>query len=129
MLKQYSKALIYIALAAVAFLVTAVSDNQLTIEETLNLAVIVLGAVGVYLVPNLASGVGAYAKSGVAFLTAAIVALLSFLTDGVTLAEWLQVLLAAFAGIGVYIVPNEPRLWKPTGVTEKAQETLVTPRE
>lgn len=109
MLKQYSKALIYIALAAVAFLVTAVSDNTLTIEETLNLAVIVLGAVGVYLVPNLQAGPGAYAKSGIAFLTAAIVAVLSFLTDGVTLAEWLQVLLAAFAGIGVYIVPNEPR--------------------
>jgi len=107
MLKQYTKALIYIALAAVGFLVTALSDDVLTLEEVLNLVVIVLGAVAVYLVPNLQAGPGAYLKAFVAFLTAGIVALLSFLTGGVTLSEWLQVLIAAFAGIGVFIVPNE----------------------
>lgn len=107
MLKQYSKAIIYIALAAVGFLVTAISDNALSTEELLNLVVVVLGAVGVYLVPNLDRGVGAYAKTIIAFLTAAVVALLSFLSGGVTTAEWLQVILAAFTGIGVYIVPNE----------------------
>lgn len=108
MLKLYSKAILMIALTAVGFLVTAVADDVLTLEELLNLVVMVLGAVVVYLVPNLPTGVGAYAKTIAAFLTAAVVALLSFLTDGVTLTEWLQVLLAAFAGIGVFIVPNEP---------------------
>lgn len=107
MLKMYAKAILMIALTAVTFLVTAVADDVLVLEEVLNLVVMVLGAVLVYLVPNLPSGIGAYAKTGVAFLTAAVVALLSFLTDGVTLTEWLQVLLAAFAGVGVFIVPNE----------------------
>ena len=106
-LKLYAKAIIYIVLAAVTFLVTAVADNLLTVDELLNLVVIVLGAVVVYLVPNLPAGVGAYAKAIAAFTTAAVIALLSFLTDGVTVTEWLQVLLAAFAGVGVYIVPNE----------------------
>lgn len=106
-LKLYAKSVIYIALTAVTFLVTAAADNLLTIDEVLNLTVVVLGAVVVYLVPNLPSGVGAYAKTVAAFATAALVALLSFLTDGVTLTEWLQVILAAFAGVGVYIVPNE----------------------
>lgn len=107
MLKQYSKAIMYIALAAVAFLVTAVFDNALSTEELLNLVVIVLGAIAVYFVPNLPAGPGGYLKAVVAFLTAGVVALLSFLTDGVSIAEWLQVILAAFAGVGVYIIPNE----------------------
>lgn len=108
MLTTYAKAIVYIALAAVGFLITALSDNIVTTDELLNLVVIVLGAVVVYLVPNLDTGIGAALKAVAAFATAAIVALLSFLTDGVTIAEWLQVLLAAFAGIGVYIVPNAP---------------------
>lgn len=108
MIKMYAKALIYIALAAVAFLVTALSDSVLALDEILNLVIVVLGAVGVYLVPNLDQGVGAYAKTIIAFVTAGIVALLSYLTGGVSVTEWLQVILAAFAGIGVYIVPNEP---------------------
>lgn len=107
MIKQYAKAIIYIALAAVAFLVTALTDNILSLEELLNLVVIVIGAIVVYLVPNLDAGPGAYAKTGAAFLTAGIVALISFLTDGVTVTEWLQVLVTAFAGVGVFIVPNE----------------------
>lgn len=107
MLKLYSKAILMIVLTAVTFLVTAAADDVLTLDEVLNLIVMVLGAVVVYLVPNLPTGIGAYAKTIAAFLTAGVVALLAFLTDGVTLTEWLQVLLAAFAGVGVFIVPNE----------------------
>lgn len=108
MIKQYAKALMYIALAAVAFLVTALSDSVLALDEILNLVVVVAGAFGVYWVPNLPAGAGAYAKTIIAFVTAGVIALLSFLTGGVSLTEWMQVLLAAFAGIGVYITPNEP---------------------
>jgi hypothetical protein len=106
-LAAYAKAIVYIALTAVAFLVTAVADNVLTVDEVVNLAVLVVGAIGVYWAPNLTDGPRRYTKAGVAFAVAGLVALLSFLNDGVTLSEWLQVILAAFAGIGVYIVPNE----------------------
>lgn len=107
MIKLYAKAITYIALAAVAFLITALSDDTLGLDEILNLVIVVLGAIAVYLVPNLPAGAGQYAKTIVAFLTAGLVALLAFLTGGVSITEWLQVILAAFAGIGVYIVPNE----------------------
>ncbi len=103
---QYGKAITYIALAAVAFLTTALTDNELSTEELLNLVVVVLGAIGVYAIPNFPESVARYAKTGVAFLTAGVIAGLSFYTDGVTTTEWLQIILAAFAAVGVYIVPN-----------------------
>lgn len=108
MLKQYAKSVLYIALAAAAFLVTALSDNRVTVEELINLAIITIGAVGVYWAPNVAGTSRAYLKGVVAFGVAGLVALLSFLSGGVTPAEWLQVGIAALAGIGVVIVPNEP---------------------
>jgi hypothetical protein len=107
-LAGHAKSLIYVFLAAVAFLATAASDDALTNEEVLNLTVVVLGAVLVYWVPNLKAGVGRWLKMIIAFAIAGIVAGLSFLTDGVTPSEWMQIILAAFAGVGVYITPNEP---------------------
>jgi hypothetical protein len=112
-ISHYGKSITYIALAAVTFLVTALSDNTLAIEEILNLVVVVLGAIGVYAVPNLPEGTAKYAKTGIAFLTAAVIAALSFLTGGIVTSEWLQIIIAAFTAIGVYIVPNE---LKKTGV-------------
>lgn len=106
---QYAKALLYIALAAVTFLVTALVDSVLSVEEIWNLVIVVVGAIVVYLVPNLPTTIGQYAKTIAAFVTAFAVALLSFLTGGITVTEWLQIILAAFAGVGVYIIPNEPQ--------------------
>jgi hypothetical protein len=103
----YAKALMYIALTAVGFLATALTDNALSTEEVLNLAIMVIGAVGVYAVPNLPEGWRSYSKTIIAAVTAGLVALLSFLTDGVTAAEWMQVVVAAFAGVGVFIAPNQ----------------------
>lgn len=107
-LSHYAKAITYIAMAALTFLVTALTDNVLSVEELLNLVVIVLGAVGVYLIPNFPEGFAKAAKTGVAFLTAAVIAALSFLTGGIEVTEWIQIVLAAFAAVGVYIIPNGP---------------------
>lgn len=103
----YAKALMYIALTAVGFLATALTDGGLSTEEILNLTILVAGAVGVYAVPNLPEGWRAYSKTIIAALVAGLVALLSFLTGGITVSEWLQVVMAAFAGVGVYVTPNE----------------------
>jgi hypothetical protein len=105
---HYAKSIVYIALAAVTFLVTALTDNALATDEILNLVVVVLGAIGVYAVPNFPEGFAKAAKTGIAFLTAGVVAALSFLTGGIAMTEWLQIIIAAFTAIGVYIVPNEP---------------------
>ncbi|QIG57905.1 hypothetical protein SEA_PAULODIABOLI_220 [Microbacterium phage PauloDiaboli] len=109
-LSHYAKAITYIAMAGLTFLVTALSDNALTGEELINLLVIVVGAIGVYAIPNFPEGVAKVAKTGVAFATAGLVALLSFWTGGVEVTEWIQVILAAFAAVGVYIVPNGPEV-------------------
>lgn len=126
---HYGKAITYIALAAVTFLVTALSDNVLTGEEILNLVIVVLGAVGVYAVPNIPESFAKYAKTGVAFLTAGVIAALSFWTGGIVATEWLQIVLAAFAAVGVYIVPNGPATATPAVtniINTPAAPVLVT---
>jgi hypothetical protein len=106
---HYAKSLLYIALAVVGVLVTALADDVLTVDELVNVAIIGVGAITVYLVPNLPEGPGRYAKVTVTFIVAGLVALQSFLTGGITTTEWLQIAVAAFAGIGVYVIPNEPK--------------------
>ena len=106
---HYAKSLLYIALATVGVLITALTDNQVTTAELVNIGIVGVGAVTVYLVPNLPTGPGQVAKTLVAFVVAALVAVQSFLSDGITTAEWLQIAVAAFAGIGVYVIPNEPK--------------------
>lgn len=108
MLTTYSKSILMIIASAVTVLVAALSDNVVTVPELVNVAIAIVTAVGVYLVPNLDSGLARYFKFIVALIGAALVSLSSVLTDGVTSAEWLQILLAALAAIGVVIVPNKP---------------------
>lgn len=103
---NYSKSIMYIALAAATFLVTALSDDNLSQDELVNLGIVVVGAIGVYWAPNLSANVTKYFKTAVAFVTAALVSLLSFLSDGISTTEWLQIGIAALAAIGVFIVPN-----------------------
>lgn len=103
---RYAKAIVYIALAAVTVLVTALQDDVVDVAELVNIGIVVVGAIGVYWAPNVPGSWRAYLKGAVAFLTAGLVALLSFLTGGVTVAEWLQIGVAALAGIGVVIIPN-----------------------
>jgi len=105
---HYAKSLLYIALAVVGVLITALADELVTVDELVNVGIIGVGAITVYLVPNLPEGVGRYAKVIVTFIVAGLVALQSFLTGGITMTEWLQIAVAAFAGIGVFVIPNEP---------------------
>lgn len=105
---HYAKSLLYIALAVVGVLVTALADDVLSVDELVNVGIIGVGAITVYLAPNLPAGIGQYTKVIVTFVVAGLVALQSFLTDGITTTEWLQIAVAAFAGIGVYVIPNEP---------------------
>ncbi|SDG21252.1 hypothetical protein [Microbacterium sp. 77mftsu3.1] len=119
MITRYAKSIVYIALTAVMFLVTALSDDALSVEELLNLAVAVIGAVVVYLVPNFSTAVGKYAKTIATAATAGILLAISFLTDGISLVEWMQIGIASLAAIGVYIVPNETRVLSTTAYISK----------
>ncbi len=105
----YAKFIVMAITATVAAVVPALADNVLDATELVNAGIVALGAIGVYIVPNLSTGVAQYFKFAIAFLTAAAVALVSALTDGgVSTVEWLQIGLAAFGAVGLYVIPNTP---------------------
>jgi|GEM_PF-2270780 len=107
---RYAKALIAIATAALSVLVTALADSTVTLVELLAVAVAVVTAVGVYLVPNLPSGVGRYAKAIVAVVGTGLQAAVPLVTEGaITPTGWLLILLALLGAVGVGVVPNTQR--------------------
>ncbi|MBN9376310.1 MAG: hypothetical protein J0I40_13160 [Cellulomonas sp.] len=111
MLTQYAKAIAAIIAAALAVIGAAITDGTITPVEAVTIAIAILTAVVVYLVPNFDAGAQAYAKGVAAFLGAGLAALATVLasTTGwatVTLSDWITVALAALGGIGVVVVPN-----------------------
>ena len=104
---RYAKAIVAILTAAAAVLVTALSDNHVTLVEVLGIFVAVVTAIGVYLVPNLSSGVGRYAKAAVAIVGTGLQAAVPLATEGaITNSGWLLILLAVLGAVSVGIVPN-----------------------
>lgn len=63
-----------------------------------------VGALAVFAAPNVPGAM--YTKSILAALTAALTLLASFITDGVSTSEWLQIGVAVLGAIGVWSVPN-----------------------
>lgn len=112
---HYAKSIGQVLAAGLIILVAALSDGKLAPVELVNIVIAVVTAAGVYVVPNLASGVGGYAKAIVSVVGAALAALSLVLSPGlgfgqVSLADWLTVVLAGLAAIGIGIVPNAPKI-------------------
>jgi hypothetical protein len=108
---QYAKAIVLVLAAGLSIFVAASTDNVVSPVEYTNIGLGILTAIGVYLIPNLQSGVAKYAKTIVAFGGAAVTALAVVVANaadwnGVTQNDWLGVLLAGLAAIGLFIVPN-----------------------
>jgi hypothetical protein len=102
---EVAKAIVYIALSAIGLLIAALGDDHLSLIEIVQLVIVVAGAVPVYLIA------GTIPKTVSAFIVAGAQALLLVIVDvadlgDVSLVSWLVVLVAAFAGIGVAVVPN-----------------------
>ncbi len=110
---SYAKEIIAILAAGANTLATALSAHgNLTSLDWINISLSVLGATMVILIPNLPSGAAHYAKSIVAFSTAAATALANVLaqTTGfshVGGAAWISVFLVGLGAIGLFTVPNE----------------------
>lgn len=107
---HYAKSLLYVGAAALAFLVTASSDDKFTGAEGVNLSVIIVGAGVIYVIPNLPQKFAQYAKTGAAALIALGTTALSFWDGGISTTEWFQIGIAILGSIGVYIVPNESKV-------------------
>lgn len=104
---KYAKAIVAIMTAAATVLATAITDNFVTMDERLGIALAIVNAIAVYLVPNLSAGVGRYAKLIVALVGTGLQAALPLIVDGTfPPSAWLLVLVAALGAVSVGIVPN-----------------------
>ena len=92
--------LIWAIIGGVAlFLKSALGDGGMTDQEWLHVATIAVGAVGVWLFPN--TSILAAAKTWIMALAAVLVLAETFLTGGITPAEWSDLLIVALTTAGV----------------------------
>lgn len=103
-MKIYAKSIGMVLMTVVTAIVAAMTDDVVTTAEWINVAILGFGAASVFAAPNVPGA--AYTKTVLAVLTAALTAVASFLTGGITTAEWLQVLVASAAAVGVYAAPK-----------------------
>lgn len=117
-IKQYLPSLGLVLAAALSFLATALGDSTLTLGEALNLGIVILTGVATYIVPRL-EGLE-WLKPATAGGLAALQALVSLLTDGITSAEWMLIGLSVLGALGVAVtnknVPLTPRSVPPPQV-------------
>jgi hypothetical protein len=97
------KAWAQVVVAVVTGIYAAFTDDRITDQEWVVIGGTAVGALGVYIVPNLAHGIGKYAKGVVSFLTAGLAVLYVVIPGGLTQAETLEVLLAGAAAIGLVV--------------------------
>lgn len=122
-LSHYTKFLAAVLFVVVSALVAALADGSITVEEGINVGIQGGGAIVVYVVPNLPTGIGGYLKLIVQALTAGAVLLVSLLLGGVTLGEWLQVGNAILGVFVVYALPNFPQV---VSVSRDGEPRLAT---
>jgi len=104
---KYSKAIVAILAAGLTVLAAALTDGVVVLDERFGIALAIVNAVAVYLVPNLSAGPGRYAKAIVAVVGTALQAAIPLIVNGsLPASSWLLVLIAALGALSVGIVPN-----------------------
>lgn len=104
-LKPYLPSLGMVAVVVLQALYAAYTDGALTTVELLNVVIALLGAVALYIVPNV-QGAG-WLKPLTAALTAALLVVVNGLTDvGMTPQLWIMAVIQFFGGLGIVIGTN-----------------------
>jgi hypothetical protein len=114
---KYAKLLAMVVTTVLIALVPALSDDVVTVTEWINVAIIAVGAAGVFAAPNVPGA--NYTKAILAVLSAVLVLLASFITDGLSGSELIQLVIAALGALGVYAVPNKGSELTPTVTTKQ----------
>jgi len=107
-LVSYAKAgaaVVATILSAIAAALTG--DSVIDTTEWLNVAVLAVGALGVFAAPNVPGA--RYTKAVLAVLSAVLVLAVNLIADGIDLSEWIQLGLAGLGALGVFAVPNTKR--------------------
>jgi hypothetical protein len=99
-----AKAVVQLVMTVLAAIVPALTAGPLEAAGWINVVVL---AAGVFMVYNAANIPGwAYAKLVASAVSAVAVVLTSALSDGISSAEYIQMILAAAAALGVGAIPN-----------------------
>lgn len=93
-----------VVMAIWAALTDADTTDRITNAEWIVVASIAVGAIGVYIVPNMEATAGRYAKGVVSFLTAALPALSLSIAGGLTQAEMVEAIVVGLAATGLVTV-------------------------
>lgn len=93
-----------VATVLAAILAALTGDNAISATEWVNVAILAVGAAGVFAAPNVPGAT--YTKSVLAVLAAVLAVLASAIVGGISTTEWIQIALAALGALGVYAVPN-----------------------
>jgi hypothetical protein len=104
-MQKYAKLILAIVATVLTGIVAAYTDGHISNSEWINVAIAGVGAAGVFAAPNVPGSM--YTKSIIAVLTAVLTALASFISDGISQAELMQMAVIALAALGVYAVPNK----------------------
>jgi hypothetical protein len=102
-MKKYTKAVVQVVITVLVAL-AAVWTGGVTNPELVNVAIVGVGALGVFAAPNVPGA--AYTKSVLAALSAGLVVLASAITGGIVFPEVVQIIVAAVGALGVYALPN-----------------------
>lgn len=106
-MSKYAKALLAVVVTVLAAVAAALTgDNTISSTEWVNVAILAVGACGVFAAPNVPGA--RYTKSILAVLTAGLTVLVSAIVGGVSPVELIQIILAGAGAVGVYAVPNSP---------------------
>lgn len=102
---NYWKSVVAVVVAALVSVQTLGTDG-VSAQDVASIAVAVLTAIGVYLLPNVPAALG-WAKTAVALLLAGAQAAVQVSGDGVISGmEWLTVGIAALGVVSVYAAPK-----------------------
>lgn len=105
-MKKFAKGIAAVGATVIAAIAAALADDNFTRVELINTMIVACSAVGVVIVPDLEAGVARHAKAIVAGLGAALALLVTLISDGVSASEWLQVLVAGLAALGIPALPG-----------------------
>lgn len=103
---SYAKTLVALAVAGLTVLASALTDGYISTGEGVQIAVAVTTATSVYLVPNVPQW--PWLKTAIAAVLAALNLATTLITDGLSSAEMVNLVLAALGVLMVYAWPNRP---------------------
>jgi hypothetical protein len=102
---QYAKALMAVVATVVSAVVAALTgDGFIGNVEWINIAIAGVAALAVFAAPNVPGA--RITKFVIAFLMAVLTLAVNLIADGITLSEWLQLLVVGLGSVGVYAIPN-----------------------